>query len=164
MIHIKTKLSEKDFVNANMVMLYSKPFLRFATGLVLASCVIFFICSFFLPSVSVRAAILPVLAISALPLATYFSAKKIFKKSTTLGEDIVYTFDDEMINIQGESFNGQLPLNKIYKVTKTRNWLLLWQNNQQASPLPRRSIREIDLPKIEGLLNRHGVKNNLSNR
>ncbi|MFD2919119.1 YcxB family protein [Terrimonas rubra] len=158
---IKTKLSERDFINANLVMLYNKPFLRFATGLVLASCVLFFVCSFFLPSVSVRSAILPVLAISALPLATYFSAKKIFKKSTTLGESINYELDEDAINIHGESFTGQLAWTKVHKVTKTRNWLLIWQNSQQASPIPRRNVRDLDLPKIAGILNKNGVKNNL---
>lgn len=159
---IKTKLSERDFINANLVMLYSKPFLKFATGLVVGSCIIFFICSFFLPSVSIRSALFPVLAISALPLATYFSAKKIFKKSTTLGEHIDYEFDAEVIKIQGESFNGQLPWNKVHKVTKTKNWLLIWQNSQQASPIPRRNVRELDLPRIAEILNKQGVKNNLS--
>lgn len=158
---IKTKLSERDFINANLVMLYNKPFLRFATGLVLASCVLFFVCSFFLPSVSVRSAILPILAISALPLATYFSAKKIFKKSTTLGENIDYELDEEVINIHGESFTGQLAWTKVHKVTKTRNWLLIWQNSQQASPIPRRNVRDMDLPRIAGILNKNGVKNNL---
>lgn len=158
---IKTKLSERDFINANLVMLYNKPFLRFATGLVLASCVLFFICSFFLPSVSVRSAILPILAISALPLATYFSAKKIFKKSTTLGENIDYELDEEVIKIHGESFTGQLTWAKVHKVTKTKNWLLIWQNNQQASPIPRRNVRDRDLPGIAEILNKNGVKNNL---
>ncbi len=159
---IKTKLSEKDFINANLTMLYSKPFLRFATGLVLASCVLFFVCSFFIPSVSIRSAILPILAISALPLATYFSAKKIFKKSTTLGENINYEFDTEAIKIQGETFNGQLAWNKVYKVTKTKNWLLIWQNNQQASPIPRRNVRDLDIPRIAEILDKKGVKNNLT--
>lgn len=158
---IKTKLSERDFINANLVMLYNKPFLRFATGLVLASCVLFFVCSFFLPSVSVRSAILPILAISALPLATYFSAKKIFKKSTTLGESIDYELDEEVIKIHGESFTGQLTWTKVHKVTKTKNWLLIWQNSQQASPIPRRNVRNRDLPAIAEILNKNGVKNNL---
>lgn len=160
-MRIQTKLSEKDFINANLTMLYSKPFLRFATGLVMVSCLLFFICSFFVPSISVRSAILPLLAISALPMATYFSAKKIFKKSTSLGESITYEFGNEDIKITGETFHGQLAWNKVYKVTKTKNWLLIWQNNQQASPIPRRSVRELDIPHIAAILNQQGVKNNL---
>lgn len=160
-MQISTKLSQRDFINANMVMLYTKPFLKFATGLVVGSCILLLVFSFFVPGIKITSVAIPVLAISAVPLATYFAAKKIYQQTSSLGEKMEYNFIDEHIIIKGETFTGQLAWNKIYKVTKTKNWLLIWQNKQQASPIPRKDVRDFDLPKLAGLLNKHGVTNNL---
>lgn len=63
--------------------------------------------------------------------------------------------------MKGESFNSQLSWDKIYKVTKTKNWLLIWQNRQIANPIPIEDIGEEQISDLKKILDRHNVKNNM---
>ncbi|MBC7828738.1 MAG: YcxB family protein [Chitinophagaceae bacterium] len=78
-----------------------------------------------------------------------------------MGEAIEYHFDNDYLLMKGQSFNFELSWNKVYKVTKTKNWILIWQNNQIATPIPRRDIDEELITHLRGTLNGHKVKNNL---
>jgi len=54
-----------------------------------------------------------------------------------------------------------LSWDKFYKVTKTKNWLLIWQNNSSANIIPRKDIWESQIEELKELLQKHRVKNNL---
>ena len=96
-----------------------------------------------------------------MPLMTYYAARKNYRTNKRISETIEYQFDKDSLIIKGESFNSQLTWDKFYKVTQTKNWILIWQNRQVANPIPKRDIWEGQLADLKLILNEHKVKNNL---
>ena len=61
-----------------------------------------------------------------LPGITYFSTQKNYKANQRISEQIEYKFHQDNFETVGESFQSVLSWNKIHKVNKTKNWLLIW--------------------------------------
>lgn len=99
--------------------------------------------------------------LTVMPLLTYFGAKRNFTANKRISETIEYHFDNDYLSMKGESFNSQLTWDKIYKVTQTKNWLLIWQNSQIANPIPKRDIWEGQISDLKEILDKYKVKNNL---
>jgi len=158
---IRSTLTEKDFINANFVLLYSKISTKIFTGFVLMFLIVSIITAAFLARGSFSQVLTPVLMMAALPLMTYFTAKRNFNTNLRNGEAIEYHFDPDNLSMKGESFNSQLTWGKIYKVTHTKNWLLIWQSRQMANPIPKRDIAEGQIGDLKQILDHHKVKNNL---
>ena len=157
---IKTKMTEKDFINVNFVFLYSKIAMKLFTGVIS----IFFILSILTVAFTKAAystVITPIVLLAAMPLMTYYAARKNYRTNKRISETIEYQFDKDSLIIKGESFNSQLTWDKFYKVTQTKNWILIWQNRQVANPIPKRDIWEGQLADLKLILNEHKVKNNL---
>ena len=94
-------------------------------------------------------------------MLTYFGAKKNYKTNQRITENIEYQFGEDNLIVKGESFNSQLTWNKIYKVTQTKNLVLIWQNRQVANAIPKRDIWEGQIEELKIILDRHKIKNNL---
>jgi hypothetical protein len=139
---ITSRLTQKDFINANLVLLYSRIFVKIMTGIILL---------IFLSGIALeisgknRSGIQPILTpfiiLTVLPVSTYFAAKKNFNSDKRIGEQIEYTFNREDLFVKGESFHAQLSIEKIFKVTQTKNWLLVWQSKQIANVIPKEQHR-----------------------
>ena len=158
---IKAKLTERDYINVNFVLLYSRMFIKIFTGLMIFFVVFTLLAAVFLSIGSYSSLIGPVFMLLLFPLLTYFSAKKNYASNQRMTETIEYKFDDDNLVVKGESFNSQLSWNKIHKVTQTKNWVLIWQNRQVANPIPKRDIWEGQIEEIKIILDRHKIKNNL---
>jgi hypothetical protein len=103
--------------------------------------------------------IAPVILLGIFPLMVFIKAKKLYGASRA-GEKIIYEFQDNQFLITGESFSSQLSWDKIYKVTTTKNWIFIWQNSQQANPIPKKDIWEGEILKLREILDRNKVKHN----
>ena len=158
---IKSKLSEQDFINVTFVLLYSKISMKIFTGLISLFLIVSILTATLLPNVSFSQIILPVVLLSVMPLLTYFGAKRNFLANKRISETIEYHFDNDYLSMKGESFNSQLTWDKVYKVTQTKNWLLIWQNRQIANPIPKRDIWDGQISELKETLDKHKVKNNL---
>lgn len=157
---IKTKLSEKDYINSNFILLYSKVSIKIFTTLIS----IFLVLTIVLAVLSYSPysqIFVPLAMLIVMPFMTYFSAKRNFDTNKMTGETIEYQFDNSYFSIKGESFSGSLPWERVYKVTQTKNWILVWQNMRNANPIPKRDISEVQLVEIKQILASHNVKNNL---
>jgi hypothetical protein len=159
---IKTRLSEKDFINANMVLLYKKPMVRIFTAIA----IIFLLFALFTlitnpQYASISVLLAPVIIGGITPLMTFINAKRMYRVNTRTREQIDYEFQNDLFVIRGESFNAQLTWNKIYKVTATKKWLFIWQNSQAANPILKKDIWEGEIMKLKEILAANGVKNNL---
>lgn len=161
MITIKSKLTQRDFINVSFVMLFKKNAVKVLTVLILVFLLISLFTALFVPEVSFSQTIVPLVMLAGLPLMTYFSAKKNFSSNQTIGESVEYNFDTDYLSMRGESFNSQLTWEKIHKVTETKSWLLIWQNTQIAIPIPKRDILEDQINDLRQILDTHKVKNNL---
>lgn len=159
---IKTKLSEKDFVRINFILLYRKIFILIITIAAVLSILLSVTVAFTDPSrFSLSQVLGPVIIILIMPVMVYFIAKKNYKGSKRIGETIEYEFTNNDFLIRGESFSSQLSWDKVYKVTKLKHWVLIWQNNRAANIISRRDIWEGDITKLKEILTTHQVKNNL---
>jgi hypothetical protein len=158
---IKTKLSEKDFINVNFVMFYSNLLLRILMIMFALFLIISFVMSFFVDQISLLNVISFALLLTIWPVIIYFSSKKNYKSNLQISELIEYDFDKESLHVKGESFESKLLLNKIYKVSLVKNWLLLFQSKQIANIIPRRDISSQQITDLRSILNEQGVKNNL---
>jgi len=158
---IKSKLTEKDFINVTLVLLYSKTSFKIFTGTIITFFLVTLFTVVLIPKVTLSQMIVPVVMLSIAPLFTYFTAKKNYNSNQTISEAIEYQFDKDNLIVKGESFNSQLTWDKIYRVTQTKNWILIWQNSQIANPIPKRDIWEGEIESLKVILNEHRVKNNL---
>ena len=159
---IKTKLTEKDLINVNFILLYSKLSVKIFTGIGILMLFVATV-SFFSQSrhSSLTTIIAPVFILIGFPLLTYFGSKRSFTTNKRISETIEYQFGKDLLFIKGESFTAQLTWDKIYKVSKTKNWILIWQNKQVANVISRRDIWEGDITELKEILQTHKVKNNL---
>jgi hypothetical protein len=57
-----------------------------------------------------------------------------------VAEQKEYVFTDTDLKITGESFNVTMLWDKIYKVTKTKRWVLIWQTKYLANIIPLQDI------------------------
>jgi len=159
---IKTQLSEKDFIKVNFLLLYKKKFAKIITAMAIFVLIISIITGLNNPKyLSFTQIIFPIAMMIWLPLLTYFSAKKNFSSNKRISEVIEYKFEKDFLDIKGESFSSQLSWDKIYKVNKTKNWVLIWQNSQVTNVIPRRNLWEGEVTGLKEILNNHKVKNDL---
>jgi hypothetical protein len=87
------------------------------------------------------------------PVQLYFTAKRNYNSNWRISETIVYEFDNESIQLTGESFNSKLSWNKIFKVTENNDWILIWQNRQVANVVPKRDFKNEDLRIFKDIVN-----------
>jgi hypothetical protein len=163
---IKTKLTEQDFIKVTLIILYGKPFIKIISILMLLSLLVAIV-SFFVPlsfagDASITRITTPVLILIVLPAMTYFGARRNYSSNKRMAELIEYQLDNNYLIIQGESFNAQFTWDKIYKVTQTHNWILIWQTRQSANAIHKSDIWEGEIDELKAILTAHGVKNNLS--
>jgi hypothetical protein len=158
---IKTKLSEREFTNASMATIwsrkYSKVFLA-VFSIILAINIFNSTASngSFIPSL-----LPPILIFGALFFVFRYSIKKSYQKNFRSSESIEYNFTDSHLIITGESFNSEMTWNKIYKVTKTKNWLLIWHSSQIANAIPLRLVSSEGLTTLKDIMLKNNTKNNL---
>lgn len=114
------------------------------------------------PPASFSPAFISLFFLVLLPLTTYISAKRNFTASKRISEPIEYFFDKDDFSVTGESFNSRVTWDKVYKVTETKNWILIWQNRQVATPAPKWGIVEGQVSDLKQILDNHKVKNNLA--
>ena len=158
---IKTKLSEKDFIDASLATIwarkYSKVFL-IVFLLIIASNIFN---STFTKNSVIPFILPPLLIFGGLFLAIRYGFKKAYQKNYRSSENIEYNFTDNYLQITGESFTSEMSWNKIYKVTKTKNWLLVWQSSQSANVIPLRLMSSEDLQHLKDIMQKNHAKHNL---
>lgn len=159
---IKTRLTEKEFINANMVLLYKKPMVRIFTALA----VLFLLFALFVLLTSPRQATISVLLAPMIiggltPVMTFIHAKRMYRVNARVKEQIDYEFQNDLFVVKGESFSAQLTWDNIYKVTATKKWLFIWQSSQAANPIPKKDVWEGEILKLKEILAVKNVKNNL---
>jgi len=161
-MQIKTNLSQRDFINVNFVLLWKRRSLKIVFGIALLSMIYSTYMQFshgkgFYLDVIVW----PFMALGFLSLFTLLGAVLNYRSNARIKETIEYNFGDKYLEVKGDSFSSQLTWDKIYRVTRTKNWLLIWQSRQVANVIPLRDVWAGDVTKLKEILDSHQVKNNL---
>ena len=158
---IKTKMTQNEFIEANMVLCYSRTATKIITalGFVVLAAVIFI--RVYMPDASPAYLFIYPLMLWALPaITTWLQARAAFRTNARLRECLEYDFSDDFIAVKGESFNSQMTWGKFYKVKQTKNWIFIYQNRLLASPISKKDLFPSDIEKLKAILTAHRVKNN----
>jgi YcxB-like protein len=98
--------------------------------------------------------ILGIVFVFGLRAQVYFTAKSNYQSDRRISEQIDYLFTNEEMTVIGESFNTRLTWDKIYGVTGTKNWLLIWQNQQIANVVPKINFTGDELKSFKEIVQR----------
>jgi hypothetical protein len=159
---IESKLSERDLVNASFVLLYSKIYTKITTAIFSLFLFAAILVAIFRPVYSsFQELFIPVLLLIIRPATTYYTVRRNFSSNKRSGELIAYHFGEDYLSMKGESFTIELSWDKIYKVTQSKNWVFIWQNERFANVLPKRDIWEEQIDQLKEILQKHLVKNTL---
>lgn len=159
---IKTKLTEKDFIRAYFTLIYGRVAMKIFIGfaLVYLAVSILSLIGDFNDKAS-TGFFTPVFILIVPPVLFYISAKKNYSSNKRISELTEYRFERDFLVVKGESFASEVSWDKIYKVSQTKNLILIWQTRQIANVIPKRDIWEGQVLELKEILERHRVKNNL---
>jgi hypothetical protein len=165
-VSISTKLNADEYVRVNFYMLYRKILAIFLFGI--GAIMLLIILYYYLidpshfESFPFYQFIFGIYATVGMPLGTYWAARRSFRNNPRLQETILYTIDHEFIELKGESFNSKLTWEKIYKVTETKRWMLIWQTKSLANVLPKKDFDTKSLTQFKSLIRGiSGLKTNM---
>lgn len=96
-------------------------------------------------------------------IRTYFSVKNIFNSNKKIQEVISYTFTDEKIRTEGETFDGDFTWNSVYKVKENKDWFLIYQSAQTMNMVPKKFFTKDQISGLRDLIRQNKVKAKLRN-
>lgn len=159
-IVIISHLTFKDYLKTNYELIYKKGSTIFFTiiGLFMITMCVFSAVNFPEEPIDTVPLIMGCVLLLIYPISIYFSSKKVYTTTKRIGERIEYTFDEEVIVVKGESYETTFSWDKLYKVTTTRECLLLWESELVAVIIPKRyfSLDQLDL--IKGIVDKYNYK------
>ena len=142
-ISVTTQITLKDYINVSYYTFYCKRTTISSTiiGLLLALLALTSIENdmFFIPLV------IGLILIFLMPVSMYFTLKKIHQSHSRLKERVVYEFDEDTMITKDESFSSVSSLEKIYNITESKNYILIWTNSRVANIIPKRDFAEDQL-------------------
>jgi hypothetical protein len=160
---IKTKLSEADYIKLSFTLVFKKTAFKVLVGLVLAALIVLNLDFLLLPGahLTLEYKLTPLIFIFFVEAFLWYTLKRNYSSNKRLQETIEYRFDEDFLYMSGESFSAQLSWNKVYKVTQTRDWILIWQTPNGANFIGKKDIGAGDVLAIKNILTTHNVKNTL---
>ena len=158
-MRIATKLTEGDIVRFNFYSFYKKWSIRILNVIM----ILWIIAVLIFPSIikNSNGLIFPALFLVFLPLSVYWSARKNYKNNKRIFEQIEYVFTEDNFTMTGDSFNATMTWDKVYKVTKTKRWILIWQTSSTANVIPLKDIWDGDVHHLKEILDKKNVPNNI---
>jgi hypothetical protein len=160
-LNIITKLSEADLIRFTFYTFYKNWIIRFITVMMILSIIIRIIYPKAIKNdTSVNTALVLIFLI-VLPILIYVKAKRNYNTNQRIRERIEYEFSDTDLKIAGESFNSTMSWDKVFKVTKTKRWVIIWQTKYLANIIPIQDIWQGEMERLKEILQRRRVSNNL---
>lgn len=96
-------------------------------------------------------------------IRTYFSVKNIFNSNKKIQEIISYTFTDDKIRTEGETFDGDFTWNSVYKVKENKEWFLIYQSARIMNMVPKKFFTKDQISGLRDLIRKNKVKAKLRN-
>ena len=155
-IKVTTKLAFEDFRKVNFYFLYRKTGTKIALAI---GTILLLIIGFSYTTGTPLFNQFPVIPFALALVMTIFppysvfrTARKNYDSNKMINERIEYEFDKDQISISGESFHSKISWDKIYELSTTKSWFLIWQTRQVANVIPRRDISDNQIETIKGLV------------
>lgn len=161
-MHIKTQLSEKDYLRASIHMLYRKTSTRIVTGIGIILLLLNLALMFWgIDDGSISGIIIPIILLVLSPAMVFWNVKRTYKANKRVREKTEYRFDDSNLFIKGETYESRVEWSNIPKVTVTKEWVILWVNKVQGYIIPRKDFWDGELHDLKNILNDKGISNNI---
>lgn len=163
---INQSLDSNQLAKINILVLYSSK-LKYFIWLIGFAILSQFFFAFYNPSslTSKNFEIKDVLPILTLPLTYYFiwnsikkSAKKAYETNDRFFKNVNYFFDNNHFKIKGENFENSYLWNEIKKIKETKNWILIYTNEYQATAIDKNQQKKEIIKEIKELLNSLNIK------
>lgn len=87
------------------------------------------------------------------PLSIYFMARRNFRIDELLQQRIHYTFAPDKIFLKGSTFEVNIGWDKIYKVRKLKDWLLLYRNKARVALIIKNSLSKDEQMEFDRIVN-----------
>jgi hypothetical protein len=161
-VTIETRLTLPDFIKVNYILLFQKMSTKILWMVVLLMIVLpaFLAVNKGIPYNWLQSLIGIGLAGFYL-LSTWLTAKKNFNSIPAISEPLTYEFTNERLTCTGTSSSSQTTWNNIYRVSETKDCLVIWKSRQVINLLPKRDIQAPQRMAIREMLQRNKVNNNL---
>ncbi len=143
-LRIQSRITLNDYTKVVYLLIYRKPLVLLISlfGLVLIILSLLYFLKIYTPTGNPP--YFPLLAgmliTVVFPVAIYRLARRNFNSGDLLHENILYTFTNENVFLQGDSFAMTLSWNKIYKVRNLNKWILFYQDRDHLNFLVRNSF------------------------
>ncbi|MEO7444949.1 MAG: YcxB family protein [Ferruginibacter sp.] len=158
---IKTRLSENDFVRANITLVYQRILVRILTACWILLALLQSLTYMLVDTANGFDILLLIILLFFFPVIAFVKAKYLYKKNPQIGETVTYEIMDNRILCTGETYRSTITWNKILKVKQTNKWIFLWFDKQYAASIHKRDFWEGERGELKINLDKHGIKNNL---
>ena len=91
-------------------------------------------------------------------IRSYFSVRFAFSSNKNIQESITYTFTDEKISIEGETFDEDFAWNSVYKVKENKDWFLIYQSAQIMNMVPKKFFTKEQVSALRRIIKTNKVK------
>ena len=86
-----------------------------------------------------------------------------FNSNKKIQESISYTFTNEKIRTEGETFDGEFEWNTVYKVKENKDWFLIYQSAQTMNMVPKKDFTKDQISELRNIIKSNNVKAKLRN-
>ncbi|MDQ1161245.1 hypothetical protein QE422_001613 [Chryseobacterium sp. SORGH_AS 447] len=89
---------------------------------------------------------------------SFFSVRFAFNSNKNIQEHIIYTFTEEKIRIQGETFDGEMAWSSVYKVKENKDWFLIYQSAKAMNMVPKKFFTKDQVSELRRIIKTNKVK------
>jgi len=93
----------------------------------------------------------------------YFSIKKAYYSDKKIQENISYTFVEDKIKTEGETFENDFHWNTVSRVKELKDWFLIYHSLQTMNMIPKKDFTKQEIVALRALIKNSGVKAKLRN-
>lgn len=93
-----------------------------------------------------------------LVIRSYFSVKNAFFSNKNVQETITYTFTEEKICVEGETFDTDFTWDTVYKVKENKDWFLIYQSAQVMNMVPKKYFTREQIPELRNMVKTNHIK------
>lgn len=160
-MEIKTNISEADFIKVNYQLLWMKPITKLLVAFTTFLVAYEIYCTTHYPDFYDRNLLLYFGLILFWMVMIWWVARKNYRSNKRIQEKLTYTIEADKLLIAGESFKVELSWDKVFRVIKTRKWVLVFQSRQSANLIDRKACDETVLNALKEICKANNIKNNL---
>ncbi|HLP55888.1 MAG TPA: YcxB family protein [Fluviicola sp.] len=158
---LTTQLTQQDYIRISFFLQFRKLTVLFVMAAILVWLVVYLVMNLQSSDGKLFNLIPISIGLLVIPGMTYLTAKRNFKGISRISEPIEYQVKKDGITLQGESFTTDYKWNQLYRVSKNKHFVLIWQTPQVANFIPLRNISESQLAELKRVLDRNLIANKL---